>query len=388
MVDYYPHDREMVEIRIIDVEEEVNKNCIDSENSVEQMIQIKVEGTDIEAGEEQVSEKITGSQFKQFDFIYSTAQDEKGIAHNQKLNHSGIERHNRLMQEWKILKMGLPDSTYVRVYDNDVVRAVIIGGAGTPYRDGLFFFDIILPLNYPSVPPEVHCYYSSALSYLHGAGIDPYRIDTRLADQSRKLLVAKWNQNTSTILDILVSIQLIFQTENPYFGNHGMNINDPRLKEAIKIGYKLDETFDCNERVFKANCRTMLVTLKNPPKGFEEFVAQHFRSRTETILTACNPYKVKCGEYPRYETKMCREYQESMAHVYSLLLKAFEKNVSSLDGFVGDINLVEDDSGHVRRTTGCDENIVIPLFIFAFILTIWFFGSIVAIVQAISKTLR
>lgn len=35
----------------------------------------------------------------------------------------------------------------------DLVRAAIVGAPGTPYHDGLFFFDILLPPDYPHVPP-------------------------------------------------------------------------------------------------------------------------------------------------------------------------------------------------------------------------------------------
>ncbi|KAI3914731.1 hypothetical protein MKW98_001967 [Papaver atlanticum] len=394
-----PGDEETIEIKVVDVEENQSEGTIKKNiDSEEQALQIKVEGTNIEAEREKVNGTVIRSQFKQFDFVCSAAVDEKGITYNstynassspssnQQINRSGgVERHNRIMQEWKILKMGLPDSTYVRVYENDVARVAIIGGAGTPYRDGLFFFDVILPLNYPSVPPEVRCYYEFTLCKLSGAGIDRFRIDTRWPTyESQKPLVAKWNPNASTILDILLSIQFVFQTENPYFSFHGMNMNNPRLQEAIKIGYKLDESFDCNESLFKANCWSMLATLKYPPKDFEEFVAQHFRDRAEAILTACNPYRIKCGNHPRYETKMCREYRDSMVNVYSKLLKAFIKNGSSLDEFVGDINLDEDDSGYVEKLT-CDE--VLSLSVVAFILICVFGGLIVGIIQAINGTL-
>ncbi|KAM1798959.1 hypothetical protein ACFX12_032971 [Malus domestica] len=36
----------------------------------------------------------------------------------------------------------------------DCVRAVIVGAEGTPYHDGLFFFDVCFPSGYPNVPPE------------------------------------------------------------------------------------------------------------------------------------------------------------------------------------------------------------------------------------------
>ena len=44
---------------------------------------------------------------------------------------------------------------FVRAYESrmDLLRAVIIGADGTPYHDGLFFFDIFFPDTYPSVPP-------------------------------------------------------------------------------------------------------------------------------------------------------------------------------------------------------------------------------------------
>ena len=35
----------------------------------------------------------------------------------------------------------------------DLLRAVIVGAYGTPYQDGLFFFDFHLPPEYPDVPP-------------------------------------------------------------------------------------------------------------------------------------------------------------------------------------------------------------------------------------------
>ncbi|KAF9603365.1 hypothetical protein IFM89_035500 [Coptis chinensis] len=51
--------------------------------------------------------------------------------------------------------MGTP-TIFVGVYEErmDLLRAVIIGTPGTPYHDGLFFFDILFPSSYPDVPPQ------------------------------------------------------------------------------------------------------------------------------------------------------------------------------------------------------------------------------------------
>jgi len=53
-------------------------------------------------------------------------------------------------------------SIYVRVAEDrmDLLRAAIIGPKGTPYHDGLFFFDVHIPSSYPSGPPV----YSKALA--------------------------------------------------------------------------------------------------------------------------------------------------------------------------------------------------------------------------------
>ncbi|KAB2006194.1 hypothetical protein ES319_D11G325900v1 [Gossypium barbadense] len=61
----------------------------------------------------------------------------------------------KIQEEWKILEKDLPDTIFVRVYESrmDLLRAVIIGAEGTPYHDGLFFFDVFFPASYPKEPP-------------------------------------------------------------------------------------------------------------------------------------------------------------------------------------------------------------------------------------------
>jgi Ubiquitin-conjugating enzyme len=50
------------------------------------------------------------------------------------------------------------DSSILLLVDegrSDYMRALITGPEGTPYQDGLFVFDILLPPRYPAVPPQV-----------------------------------------------------------------------------------------------------------------------------------------------------------------------------------------------------------------------------------------
>uniref|UniRef100_A0A0E0D4J6 UBC core domain-containing protein n=1 Tax=Oryza meridionalis TaxID=40149 RepID=A0A0E0D4J6_9ORYZ len=49
-----------------------------------------------------------------------------------------------IQNEWRPLQKDLPESIYVRVYEDriDLLTAAIVGPAETPYHDGLFFFDL------------------------------------------------------------------------------------------------------------------------------------------------------------------------------------------------------------------------------------------------------
>ena len=68
-------------------------------------------------------------------------------------NYYGLEMHIDVLFSWSIILCAA--SIYVRVSENrmDLLRAVIIGPQGTPYHDGLFFFDAQFPASYPASPP-------------------------------------------------------------------------------------------------------------------------------------------------------------------------------------------------------------------------------------------
>ncbi|KAI3702855.1 hypothetical protein L6452_28608 [Arctium lappa] len=120
------------------------------------------------------------------------------------------------------------DMIYVRVYESrmDLLRAVIKGAEGTPYHDGLFFFDVFLPSNYPHVPPGL-------------------------------ILNAK-----------------------PYFNEPGYESTSGSVSgEKHSLRY--------NEQTLVLSLKTMSYTLRRPPKHFEDLVIDHFRDRAHAILMTC-----------------------------------------------------------------------------------------------------
>ncbi|CAH2053643.1 unnamed protein product [Thlaspi arvense] len=101
--------------------------------------------------------------FKRFDSV-EDCDDHQYAARGTTSKQHSKEWARRIQEEWRILENDLPEMIFVRAYESrmDLMRAVIIGAEGTPYHDGLFFFDIFFPDEYPSVPP-----YFENFSYGH-----------------------------------------------------------------------------------------------------------------------------------------------------------------------------------------------------------------------------
>lgn len=225
--------------------------------------------------------------FKQFETVqgdkdhhFSKPEHIKGI---RVLKKASKDWTKRIQHEWKVMEKDLPDMIYVRVYEDrmDILRAVIIGPAGTPYHDGLFFFDAYFPPNYPYSPPLVH-YHSGGLRLnpnLYACG----KVCLSLLGTWSGSGCEKWNSSKSTMLQVLVSIQALVLNAKPYFNEPGYaNSANTPAGELRSRAY--------NEDTFLLSCRTMLYSLRRPPKHFEEFAAAHFRKCGRAILVACEAY--------------------------------------------------------------------------------------------------
>ncbi|KAK4782899.1 hypothetical protein SAY86_007273 [Trapa natans] len=244
----------------------------------------------------------------------------------------------KIMQEWKILEKNLPDSIYVRVYESriDLMRAAIVGAAGTPYHDGLFFFDISFPSNYPASPPRVH--YKS-----FGVRINPNlyssgKVCLSLLNTWSGKKTERWDPNGSTILQVLLSIQALVLNENPYFNEPALLMRGimPRKK------YWEKKSAAYSEDVFILSCKTMMWLLRRPPKGYDSFISSHFRGRAGTILDACNAYfsaQAKIGCYgiasvkPHQISAPSAKFKSLIKEVYRLLLQDFLKAGASVGNF-------------------------------------------------------
>ncbi len=61
----------------------------------------------------------------------------------------------KLITDINTMRMSLPEGIFIRHGSSrmDMMKALIVGPAGTPYEGGLFEFDLLCPANFPLSPP-------------------------------------------------------------------------------------------------------------------------------------------------------------------------------------------------------------------------------------------
>ncbi|XP_006643704.1 probable ubiquitin-conjugating enzyme E2 23 isoform X2 [Oryza brachyantha] len=189
----------------------------------------------------------------------------------------------KVQQEWSILEKNLPDYIYVRVFEDrmDLIRAVIVGASGTPYQDGLFFFDFHLPPEYPQVPPSAY-YHSGGLRVNPNLYVDG-KVCLSLLNTWTGRGNEVWDPSSSSILQVLVSLQGLVLNEKPYF-------NEAGYEKQVGTVEGEKNALPYNENTYLLSLKSMLYILRRPPMHFEDFVKSHFSKRGNYILKACDAY--------------------------------------------------------------------------------------------------
>ncbi|XP_073367666.1 probable ubiquitin-conjugating enzyme E2 23 [Aegilops tauschii subsp. strangulata] len=188
-----------------------------------------------------------------------------------------------VQKEWKILEDDLPETIYVRAFEDrmDLLRVVMVGASGTPYHDGLFFFDLQLPPSYPDAPPQVY-YHSFGLRLnpnLYESGTVCLSLLNTFGGEGTEV----WSSTESSLLQVVVSIQGLVLNDKPYYNETGYEtmVDKPEGRR---------NALPYSENAYLLTLRTMLHLLRRPPRGFEEFVKEHFRHRGRFVLRACNAW--------------------------------------------------------------------------------------------------
>lgn len=195
-----------------------------------------------------------------------------------------------------ILPIHRDSSIFVRVDEVNisVMRALITGPPDTPYDNGCFIFDICMPQDYPTTPPGVHFRNTGGKRFnpnLYEEGkvclsiLNTY-VGPR-ADTSEK-----WNK-TSTLGQVLISIQGQILIENPFF-------NEPGYENQMGTdsGKRQDREYNNRVRLYTME-HAMLNLLKSPNTypQFSEVIKTHFRLKRDAIIKMCEKWVNDADEY-------------------------------------------------------------------------------------------
>jgi len=158
------------------------------------------------------------------------------------------------------------------------MRALITGAHGTPYAHGCYIFDIFLDNNYPNQPPKVNLITTGGeqIRFNPNLYINGYVCLSLLGTWSGAGC-ERWTV-TSSILQVLVSIQSLVMSENVYG-------NEPGFEKSVQTpeGKKLNEGY--SNIVKYGNIQyAMIEMLRNPPNGYKEVVEMHFFLKKRIIL--------------------------------------------------------------------------------------------------------
>jgi ubiquitin-protein ligase len=216
----------------------------------------------------------------------------------------------RILSEISGFKTELPlnweSSVWIRISkDNcNILSFLISGPKDTPYENGLFEFHAYFPADYPNTVPEV---------LINTTGNNHFRFNPNLYKCGKVCLSLlntwngndgeKWNKNTSTFLQVLISIQSLILVDQPYF-------NEPGYERDINTdkGKKKSDLY--NEEIHPNTIKlAMIDIINNPPSGFEEIIANHFKFKKDEILCTILKWEENASKFKNDINKYRLEFE-------------------------------------------------------------------------------
>ncbi|KAF3163055.1 hypothetical protein TWF751_010496 [Orbilia oligospora] len=186
-------------------------------------------------------------------------------------------RMKRIIKELTVLSTTLPTGIYIRVQENrpEIFKALIAGPESSPYHLGLFEFDFTIPPNYPNDPPKVT---------FKTTGGGRVRFNPNLYETGKVCLSIlgtwggssheQWQPRTSTLLQVLVSLQSMIFCAEPYY-------NEPGYEQI----FSPKDSKKYNEIVQFNNTRFGMTDWLEYPGLWDDVIQAHFLAYAEEMLS-------------------------------------------------------------------------------------------------------
>ncbi|XP_065652582.1 baculoviral IAP repeat-containing protein 6 isoform X4 [Hydra vulgaris] len=257
-------------------------------------------------------------------FYYESAVRSAASTNNDTSNSL---RARRLAQEFATLSTSLPlsySSTLFLRCDSerlDVIKVLITGPEDTPYENGCFEFDVYFPAEYPTSPMSIN---------LITTGKQTIRFNPNLYNNGRVCLSIlntwsgrpeeKWNSQTSSLLQVLVSIQSLILVSEPYY-------NEPGYEQMRATLQGQQNSRDYNANIQQATIKwAMIEQIKNPTLCFQEIIHKHFLLKQTRVIAQCERWLAELKQKGNTQS-----YQSLNIHFSELKteLMKLEKNKNS-----------------------------------------------------------
>ncbi|KQS39321.1 uncharacterized protein Dere_GG17289, isoform C [Drosophila erecta] len=264
--------------------------------------------------EERYLELMKKRQFDTFDMIVESDNNSFRFVvshHFEKMVRLAGDRYHpsrvkRLAQEAVTLSTSLPlsfsSSVFVRCDTDrlDIMKVLITGPADTPYANGCFEFDVFFPPDYPNQPMLIN---------LETTGRHSVRFNPNLYNDGKVCLSVlntwhgrpeeKWNAQTSSFLQVLVSIQSLILVPEPYF-------NEPGFERSRGTPSGTNSSREYNSNIYQACVRwAMLEQIRSPSQCFKDVIHKHFWLKREEICAQIEGWIEELGK-PQYTERASR----------------------------------------------------------------------------------
>ncbi len=204
--------------------------------------------------------------------------------------HKKVTYHKRMVQELSILRKSILADYGASIYvamdpDNiSVLRVLITGPHDTPYDSGCFIFDVYIPEEFPNGPPLVYMQNTGNVRFnpnLYNCG----KVCLSILGTWSGNKGETWNKETSSLLQVFMSIQSLILIEEPYF-------NEPGYESSMNTTRGREASSNYNNKIRLYTMRHAMKELIDSSEypQFTEVLNNHFRLKREHILNVCKKW--------------------------------------------------------------------------------------------------